>query len=474
MARQVGRASKRGPAVAVFAILLALIPPLGGVRAADPSNNHPSIVVILTDDQRWDQLWSMPHVQQSLVERGVTFKNAFVVNSLCCPSRASILTGGYSHTTGVYSNNPPHGGFDSFRPDEHSTVATWLQKAGYTTALVGKYLNHYGAAGRAGYIPPGWSRWIALAIDTVKYYDYPLNVDGTIEHFHHRPQDYSTDVLTNRAVNVIHKTKGPLFLYYATSAPHGPAHPDPRDVNRFPNLKPYRPPNYNEQDVSDKPAWVRSLPLMSSAREAAIDAFRRRQLQSLVEVDRSVGRIVQALADTHRLRNTMIVFTSDNGIAEGEHRWAGKKDAYEESIRVPMVIRYDPMGTAQRSDTHLVLNIDLAPTFAALAGVGAPNADGRSLLPLIDRSSTSWRSDFLVEHLKDAVAPIPTFCAVRNEQYLYVVYGTGEEELYDLSQDPYELQNVASDPSETVTLEQMRMRTKQLCNPPPPGFTFPY
>jgi N-acetylglucosamine-6-sulfatase len=473
MARQVGRALKRSPTVALFALLLALVQPLG-LRSAEPATNRPNIVLILTDDQRWDQLWSMPNVQHELVDKGVTFENAFVVNSLCCPSRASILTGGYSHTTGVYSNNPPHGGFDSFRPDEHSTIATWLRKAGYTTALVGKYLNHYGAAGKAGYVPQGWSRWIALAIDTVKYYDYPLNIDGTIVHYDHRPRDYSTDVLANRAVKVIHKAKGPLFLYYAPSAPHGPANPDPRDVSRFRDMKPYRPPNYNEADVSDKPAWVQSLPSLSPEREATIDAFRRHQFQSLVEVDRSVGRIVQALADTHRLHNTMIVFTSDNGIAWGEHRWAGKKDAYEESIRVPMVIRYDAMGTTKRTNSNLVLNIDLAPTFAALAGVKAPNADGRSLVPLLDGTSSSWRTDFLIEHLKDQQAPIPTFCAVRSEGFLYVVYATGEEELYDLSQDPFELDNRATDPTELVMLEQMRQRTKELCQPPPPGFVFPY
>ena len=460
--------------VALCAIVLAAIPQLGSVRAAGPPQNRPNIVLILTDDQRWDTLWSMPIVQRDLVHQGVTFKNAFVVNSLCCPSRASFLTGGYSHTTGVYSNNPPHGGFESFRPDEHSTIATWLHKAGYTTALIGKYLNHYGNAGKLGYVPPGWSRWVALAIDTVKYYDYALNIDGTVVHYHHRPQDYSTDVLARQAVRFIHQTKGPLFLYYATSAPHGPARPDPRDTASFPNMRPYRPPNYNEQDVSDKPAWVRSLPPMTLKREETIDAFRRRQYQSLEEVDRSVGQIVQALKDTNRLSNTMIVFTSDNGLAWGEHRWAGKKDAYEESIRIPMVIRYDPMGPQNRADSHLVLNIDIAPTFAKVAGVSAPGADGRSLLPLLDASASSWRTDFLVEHLKDRIAPIPTFCAVRTEQYLYVLYGTGEEELYDLSQDPYELQNRASDPVETPTLLQMRQRVKQLCNPPPPGFTFPF
>jgi arylsulfatase A-like enzyme len=459
--------------LALCTVLFPLVPPLGGAHAADPPG-PPTIVLILTDDQRWDTLWAMPHVQQDLVDHGVTFSNAFVVNSLCCPSRASILTGQYSHSTHVYWNHPPHGGFPSFKWHEHSTVATWLQKAGYTTALIGKYLNHYAKAGRAGYVPPGWTVWDGMAIDTVRYYNYSLDENGKVVRYDHRPQDYSTNVLTQKAVQTIHQTKGPLFLYFSTSAPHGPANPAPRDTRSFAGLKPYRPPNFDEKDVSDKPAWVRGLPRFTAAKAARIDEFRRLQFQSLRDIDRSVERIVHALQATGRLRNSMIVFTSDNGIAWGEHRWTGKKDAYEESIRVPMVVRYDPLVHQPERDQHLVLNIDLAPTFAQLAGTSAPGAEGMSLLPLLQSQDASWRSDFLIEHLADPQAPIPTFCAVRSERFLYVVYQTGEEELYDLQSDPYELTNRAADPTEASTLVQMRMRAKQLCNPPPPGFTFPY
>jgi arylsulfatase A-like enzyme len=464
---------KRLLALPLLSIVATLVPPLGGADAADPPS--PTIVLILSDDQRFDTLWAMPHVRRELVDHGVDFTNAFVTNSLCCPSRASILTGQYSHTNGVYRNNPPNGGFEAFKPDESSTIAVRLQKAGYTTALVGKYLNHYGKAGRAGYVPPGWTHWDALAVDTVRYYNEPLNVDGSVHRYDHSPRDYSTDLLARRAVDIIHGAKGPLFLYFAPSAPHAPSRPAPRNLASFPGLKPWRPPNYDEADVSDKPAWVRSLPTFDAAREAQIDHFRRLQYQALLGIDRAVDHIVTALRETGRLANSMIVFMSDNGMGWGEHRWTGKKDAYEESIRVPLVVRYDQMVRAPRDDGHLLLNIDLAPTFAELAGTTADHPDGASFLPLLRSSSdTTWRTDFLIEHLRDEDAPVPTFCAVRNERYTYVVYQTGEEELYDLEADPYELQNEASDPAQLPTLLQMRERAMQLCNPPPPGFTFPY
>ncbi|MFN2543149.1 MAG: sulfatase [Actinomycetota bacterium] len=465
---------KRLALVLLCSTLLAAVPPLGGAEAADPP--VPTIVVILTDDQRVGMLWAMPHVERDLVDHGVNFTNAFVTNSLCCPSRASILTGQYSHSNGVYRNRPPNGGFESFQPHESSTIATSLQDAGYTTALVGKYLNHYGAPGRNGYVPPGWSRWVALAVDTVRYYNEPLNVDGTVTRYGHAPGDYSTDVLSRDAVDIIHETNGPLFLYFTPSAPHAPANPAPRDTRAFSDLPPWRSPNYDEADVSDKPEWVQSLPRFTAARKAREDHFRRLQYQSLLAVDRAVGKIVDALQATDRLSNSMIVFMSDNGMGWGEHRWTGKKDAYEESIRVPMIVRYDPMVTAHRSDPHLVLNIDLAPTFADLAGTQLEQPDGRSFLPLLgsDQPSPAWRTDFLVEHLRDEDAPVPTYCAVRNEQYLYVVYETGEEELYDIQKDPYELNNRAFDPTLLPTLFQLRQRAKQLCSPPPPGFTFPY
>jgi N-acetylglucosamine-6-sulfatase len=445
----------------------------GAISSPQPAmaGHRPSIVLILTDDQRWDTLWAMPNVRRLLGQHGVTFNNAFVTNSLCCPSRTTILTGKYSHSTGVYTNTAPHGGFPAF--NDRSTIATVLRGAGYHTALIGKYLNAYGPAAHAGYIPPGWGRWFAYASGNSHYYDYSVTDNGRLRYFGSSPSDYSTNVLANHAVTFIRKKVGPLFLYFAPSAPHEPAIPAPQDTTAMKTMDLHWPPNFNEPDVSDKPAWVRAAPLRDPSRVAAI---RRRQYQTLLAVDRSVARIVQALRDTGRLSTTFIVFMSDNGFLWGEHRLGDKRAAYEESIRVPMVIRYDPITRSARLDDHLVLNMDLAPTWAALAGRLMPGANGRSLLPLLRSPNAPWRTEFLIEHLKDnegdrVVRSDPTYCAIRNSRFKYVLYRTREQELYDLKTDPYELQNQAHNPKFNYRRLRLRRRLNHLCRPRPPGFT---
>jgi N-acetylglucosamine-6-sulfatase len=436
-------------------------------RAAAQANEPPTIVLIVTDDQRWDTLQYMPTVQSELVGRGVTFTNAFVTNPLCCPSRASILTGRYSHGTGVYTNGGAHGGFDAFH--DSSTIATWLHQRGYRTALVGKYLNGY----RSLYIPPGWDHWFAFRVPA-GYFDYTLNVNGAFVPFGSAPPEYSTDVLGREAVSFIRQSpNGPLFLYFAPFAPHfRPANvfetiPAPRHEREFADLPPWRPPSYNEPDVTDKPAWLRRIARLTPERRALGDSYRRSQLQSLLAVDDAVGQILAALAGTGRLQNTLIAFTSDNGLAWGEHRRFSKFAAYEENIRVPLVVRYDALGVGPRVDQHLALNIDLAPTMARAAGTSAPGADGRSLLPLLSAPGTPWRRDFLVEHLGGS---IPTYCAVRTARHAYVQYRTGEEELYDLRVDPDQRVNRAHRGSVRRSIVSLRTRTRSLCKPPPPGF----
>jgi arylsulfatase A-like enzyme len=464
-------------AVIATAVALGLGPLAAGperpstVLRGQASVARPNIVLILTDDQRWDELDHMPNVNSLLVDHGVRFTNGFVVNSLCCPSRTTILTGQYSHTTGVYKTQGSYGGYAAFQ--DGSTVATWLDDAGYQTGLFGKYLNGYRDTTR---IPPGWDRWFAFWQNDRHdyYYDYQANDQGTVRWFGTDREDYSTNVLANRAVRFIRSAAGPLFLYLAPYAPHGPATPAPVDLSAFPDMGPARPPSYDEADVSDKPAWVRALPRMDAEKRAKTDLLHVDQFRSLLAVDRMVGRVVKVLAETGRLQDTMIVFASDNGLSLGEHRWAGRKEAaYEESIRVPFVVRYDPMVSAPRVDGHLVLNLDLAPTFADLAGVADPGVEGMSLLPLLASSQTPWRSDFLVEHLApagDSNSPT-TFCAVRTTRSVYVEYEGGEEELYDLRADPWELDNAASDPALASTLAALRTRARELCDPPPPGMT---
>jgi arylsulfatase A-like enzyme len=438
--------------------------PTAGPERSGP----PNLVLILTDDQRFDTLWAMPTVQRELIDHGVRFTNAFVSNPVCCPSRSTILTGQYSHTTGVYTNDPnqPHGGFPAF--DDRSTLATWLQDAGYRTALMGKYLNGY----RGPYVPPGWDRWFATYLGG--FYDYVANDDGRIRAYGSRPAEYGTEVLANQAVGFIRETgrDRPLFLYFAPHAPHEPATAAPSDGDAFSDLAPWRPASFGEADISDKPAYLRAEAPFDQARVAELDRFRRDQYRSLLGVDRAVGRIVDALRDAGRLANTMIVFMSDNGMLWGEHRWDNKLVPYEESIRVPFIVRADFLDAQPAADPRFVLNVDLAPTFAALAGVTAPRVEGRSLLPLFGSRPVSWREDFLLEHVRMNDDGVTTYCGVRSSRFVYVAYATGEEELYDLELDPMELRNLADHAARADVLARMRDRLRELCRPAPPGFSF--
>ena len=427
-------------------------------------DSKPSVVVILTDDQRWDTLWAMPAVKKDLIDHGVNFKNGFVVNSACCPSRASILTGQYSHSTGVYTNTGSEGGYRSF--NDASTIPTWLEMD-YTSVLIGKYLNNYEFAGLNGRIPLGWDHWVAFPRG--HYENYALNIDGEVVEFGTGAENYSTDVLADQAVKFIEGTDGPLFMYFSPKAPHYPADPAPRDRHAFSGLAPWRPPNYNEADVSDKPQWVQATDPLTPAEQHQIDGFRLDQLRTLLAVDRAVSRIVDALQQTGRLSNTLIIYMSDNGMVWGEHRMHGKGVAYEESVRVPLVVRYDPLVKKPRTSEDLVANIDVAPTAADLAGVDAPGAEGMSLVPLLQNPNAPWRDDFLVEHFSRARwGHPPTYCAIRSTDYMYVDYLVGEDELYDVRQDPYELNNRISDPALSDELNRLKQRESVLCNPAPP------
>jgi len=475
-----------GAFIALSVVLAQPIPTATADRPTGPPVGRPSskaaqpnIVLILTDDQRWDTLWAMPNVQSELMAQGVTFDDAFVTNSLCCPSRTTILTGKYSHGTGVYDNAGHYGGFKSFHGDG-STIATWLHGAGYHTGLVGKYLNEYNNL----YIPPGWDRWVAFsnALNGGAYENYTLNEDGVPVTYGDTAADYSTDVLASTADSFIRDTPAaqPLFLYFAPFAPHTPSTPADTYMTAFQDLPPFRPPNYNELGVNDKPAWVQALPRLPTSQQRKIDNSRKRQYRTLLSVDDAVDTIVTALTDTGRLQDTLIVFMSDNGWALGEHRWNNKKAPYEEDIRVPMVVRYDAVITAPRHDAHDVLNMDLAPTFADASGVVTPSVDGTSFMPLLTDPQAPWRHQFLVEHHKETSRDqIPSYCEIRDdaiqpEGFDYTVYATGEEELYDLKKDPYQLGNVASSPAYASTLAALRIAAQSTCTPAPPGMTFPY
>lgn len=437
----------------IVVIALAVMPSSAATRF--------DVVLILTDDQRWDTVQYMPNVQTLLANRGITFTNAFVTSPLCCPSRATILSGLYAHKHGVLDNDPPDGGAVAFRDFE--TIAVWLARVGYRTAFFGKYLNSYTDLGP--YIPPGWSEWAAQGRGG-SYYSYEVvNTGGVVTTHGTAPTDYSTTVFTNKAVSFIESTPSgtSLFLLFAPNAPHLPATPEPEDVGKFSGMAPWRPPSYNEVNVSDKPSWVRALPLLTESLQGDADVRHRRQVESLQAVDRGVSQIVDALSRTNRLSRTVIVFTSDNGFSWGEHRWMDNKQCpYEECIRVPLIVRDPGAFAIPHRDSSIVLNLDLAPSILQWAGETRPPyvLPGSSLFGLLRTPHAQWRRHTLLEMLgvRDPPAPgWPKYYGVRSERYVYIEHLNGEREFYDLALDPYQLQNAFTSPSYAATIAELRL-----------------
>jgi len=419
------------------------------VDGVAPQALQPSVLVVLTDDQRWDALDVMPTVTRDLVGRGVSFPDSFVTTSLCCPSRASLYSGEYAHHHGVLSNMGPNGGAPAF--NDASTLPVWLSGAGYATALFGKYMNgNYRIAPR---VPPGWSEWQTFVEDGDEgvgdrvYYDYTLNENGTLVPYGHTAADYSTDLLAARTLRFINeKADAPFFAVYAPFAPHQPAVPARRHDGIFAKIEPWRPPNWCEADVSDKPVWVQFMAAITTTEGIAkTDALRARQLETLLAVDEAVATMLATLEKLGLTDQTLVVFTSDNGFMWREHWWTSKLAAYEESLRVPLVLRLPVLEPLPRSVAGMALNIDLAPTFVQLAGLPIPGTvDGASLLGLL--AGAPWRTDFLFENWGGPV--IRPNVGVRTDRWkLIVTTSDGFEELYDLATDPYELTSHAGDPA---------------------------
>ncbi|MEX0832313.1 MAG: sulfatase [Actinomycetota bacterium] len=419
--------------------------------ACAPSPDRPHIVVILTDDQSADSLPhtppAMPYLQGRMEDPSdhwIQFTNAYVNTPLCCPSRASILSGQYSHHTGVRFNPAGHL-FDS-----SSTMATWLQGAGYHTGFFGKYLNRY-PFGLEPFVPAGWDRWIARAHGGLLslYYNYTLIEDGRAVQYGGAPSDYITDVLADKAVQFIESAPAdrPFLLYFSPTAPHAPWVPSPlheNEVNRFTNDLPS--PAFNERGSLDRPLWVTSRRELSSRMEKRLVEERARQFSSLLGVDDAIRTIVTALERRGELDNTVIVFLSDNGYSFGEHRWIGKRCAYDVCTKTPLVVRFPGQQSARIHET--VSNVDIAPTLAQLAGViPTTEVDGESLVPLIEGKTSERKPGELIEWVGDV--NVPAYWAIRTEDFLYVELATGERELYDVGgllgpADPFELDNRAS------------------------------
>ncbi len=439
--------------------------------------DRPNIVLIVTDDQRWDTLQYMPTTLSQLADRGVTFTNSFVTTSLCCPSRSSGLSGLYAHNHGVLANILPQGGAPTFVGRDTSTIATWLQSAGYRTGMYGKYLTGYSVQvppyTTTPYIPPGWDEWHVLVAEN--YYNYQLTDNTQLVAYGNAEADYSTDVLAAKAVDFINSAHGqPFLLFLAPKAPHsdggGLPKPAPRHAGAFAGIASWRPPSWDEDDVSDKAAWVQALPRASYSFGFVTvgtwaDATRRYGLESLLAVDEAVGAVVDALDATGQSDNTVIVYTSDNGICWLEHRLNGKPCEFEECLRVPLIIRYPRMITTQRAEAGIALNIDLAPTLAALAGVTPPTpVNGRSLVPLLQNQPDGWRTDFLFEQWDFNTVYNNTEAGVRTHDWKYVEYDNSaeERELFDLQVDPFELDGATPLVSHPEVVAPMQARLAQL------------
>jgi N-acetylglucosamine-6-sulfatase len=437
------------PLIAVLALALTGLASTPSVRAGAV---RPNVILIVTDDQAWNTLWAMPVVQSRLVAKGTTFPNAFAPTSVCCPSRATILTGEYAHTHGVWSNQPPLGGFHRF--DDSSTLATWLRDAGYRTGLVGKYMNGYEAED-ASYVPPGWDRWTALIHDAHgSYLDFDVSEGGRLAH---NDRDYVTDFLRDEATEFIRASAKPFFLYFAPTAPHMDSIPAPRHERAFSNLQRFRPPSFNERDISDKPAWVADANPLSVERIKVLDQLRIDMYETLLAVDEAVGALLKATQG----EPTMLLFTSDNGFEYGEHRLRGKNDAYDHTSRIPLVVREDGVVPAGAIDRRIALNVDLAQTIGSATGVSTPRAEGLALFGL------ETRSEFVVEGVERGRRP--AYCGVRTLSHLFVHYATGEEELYSYGDDPFELTNLASSPDSQQDVRLLRRTARSLCQPLPPG-----
>lgn len=452
------RARRPRPLTARGTVALALSLGALGVAGAQPEpppapDPRPNVVLIVTDDQSPDSFPhdppAMPKLQAMVEDPGdhwVSFPNAFLSTPLCCPSRASILTGRYDVHTGVRTNHDGH------LLDPSTTIATWLQDAGYRTGLLGKYVNGYPFDGRP-FVPQGWDRWLAKkqGAQATAYYDHVLLDQGFPVQRGRAPEEYLTDVLAAAAVDFIRTAPAdrPFFLLVTPTAPHRPWTPAPRDVGAYAEMPIDEPPSVGEADVSDKPAWVRALRETPRERRVQLAGIRRRSFETLRAVDDLVAGIVDALVARGALDRTVIFFLTDNGFSFGEHRWVGKTCPYEECIRTPFVVRFP--GAVPREDPTLVSNVDLAPTIAALAGVGpvAP-VDGLNLLPVLEDPSASLREAVFLDYVGDA--HVTGWSAVRTEGFVYVEYVTGERELYDLAgtvgdPDPFQLENRVGDPA---------------------------
>jgi N-acetylglucosamine-6-sulfatase len=483
--------------VALVVLISHVAPsPASGPRtaaAAAAAANAPNFLFILVDDQARSSFKRryMPQTFRRLVDRGTRFTNALAAPPLCCPDRAGILTGQYPHNHGVFSNHP---GYPDLT-DPGNTLPVWLRRAGYRTGLFGRFLNRYTLS--QGLTPaPGFDRWFQLLEGPGShYYGYDVSDDGTQRHFSHRRPDYSTDVLTRKALGFLRQGgagSGPSFAWLAYNAPHvtkldsgpckgrNPTPPGRAAYRRFEHLRLPRPHSFNERDVSDKPLEIRSQRRMRRADIHEVKVRWRCALAAMREVDVEIGRMMRALRREHELRRTIVVYASDNGFFFGEHRLReGKGFVYEPALRVPFVVRVPPAyrtGALSRRVQKVVSNQDIAPTLLGYAGASpcagptdCRRMDGRDLAPLLG-SPGGWPRGRGVlveidsrETSKEAHPECHcAYAAIRTRRYAYSELSTGERELYDLRRDPQELWNRQGRPGYAETERTLANRLDEL------------
>ena len=474
----------------------------GGATAAAPQE-RPNIVVVLTDDQTVQQLSSksMPFTQKTLAKGGTEFTDAVVSTPLCCPARASFLTGQYAHN---------HGAWNTYRTFERASdhLATWLGDAGYRTAMVGKYLNQYEDVASSPTKPaPGWDQWRML-LEPLSYYDYDVAVNGERRHRGSRDNDYATTYLNHEATELVKRwapSKKPFFLWYAPHAPHdekiaskgrcrGRAVPGPRDQDLYGRFDLPKGPSFNEREISDKPGFIRSLPRLDRDEVRELEHLYRCRSAALREVDRGVADIVRELRRRNELDESVIVMASDNGLFHGEHRLEdGKRLAYAEAVDVPLLMKVPSQfagGATIGKVTQPVANIDLAPTLLELAGedpcVGGrcQVMDGRSLIPLLRGNTSAWPADRgrLLEMrnchftgLLGAGEMVVHYASIPRRPGRRGCIHRDAYERYRLGQDPYQLKNLADRVDDIPDERRQRMNRLRDCvgiegrDPAPPS-----
>jgi N-acetylglucosamine-6-sulfatase len=443
------------------------------LRRQNAHQKRPNVVVIDTDDMNQTDISVMRNTLALLGAQGTTFANSYVSYPLCCPSRATFLTGQYAHNHGV-TTDQQYGQLDN-----SNTLAVWLRNARYRTAMVGKYLNGYGVPPFSRReIPPGWTQWFGLTGGTEQHrYGYLLNENGKVRHYGQGARnyiDYTLDAKVNGLLKQWAISPKPFFIYYNPNNPHGEAgtpywstrdpEPAPQYLGSIGDVPAPRPPNFNEANVSDKPEQIRDIPQLSDAEIADIDRRYRGRQESLLSVDDEVKRIVNLVGKYGDIQKTFFIFTSDNGIELGAHRIEFKNYLYEEGERVPLIIR-GPGVPVNATREQLVANIDLAPTIVSLTGaVPLRVMDGTNLLPLAQDPSVDANRDLLFES-----PDIGTY-GIRRGPWKYDSWSNGDQELYNLNDDPYELQNLLYDPpgpagptaDEQAIAQQLAARLTQL------------